>query len=244
MNISAQGRNARAVNARLLTDRRQRPIGDSAASRWRWLAVGLLALAGQSLFFPVPSKAQGNQQMPVATLGGEPIYESDYLMQVRTQVYKNQLQEYTIRKTALDEVINRKLLEAEAARLGMNLNELLEREADSKIKPPTEEEVEENFVRMMFQVGGNVTKEHVREQLLQQILGEARDAYYQKLRAKTGVMVLLSPPRMPVDDDPQRVRGVPSAKITMIEFTDFQCPYCLQAYTTVKNLLKKYDGKV
>jgi len=180
----------------------------------------------------------------VATVGGEPVYEADYQLQVRTQVYKTQLQEYTIRKKALDEVINQKLLQAEAARLGANPNELLEREADSKIKPPTDEEVEENFVRMMFRGGGNLTKEHVREQLLQQILGEARDAYFQKLRAKAGVTVLLSPPRMPVDYDPERTRGVPAAKITMIEFTDFRCPFCLQAYTTVKNLLKKYEGKV
>ena len=163
------------------------------------------------------------------TVGGEPLYEADYQMQVRTQVYKTQLQEYTIRKKALDELINQKLLEAEAARLGVNPNALLEREADSKIKPPTDEEVEENFVRMMFRGGGNVTKEHIREQLLQQILGEARDAYFQKLRAKAGVTVLLAPPRMPVEYDPQRTRGVPAAKITMIEFTDFRCPFCLQA---------------
>ena len=208
------------------------------------LAICLLALAGQLLFSPAPSIAQSNPQMPVATVGGKPVYESDYVMEVRTLVYKNQLQEYTIRKKALDEVINRRLLEAEAARLGANPNELLEREADSKIKPPTEEEVEDNFVRMMFRGGGNLTKEHIREQLLQQILGEARDAYYRTLRAKAGVTVLLSPPRMPVEYDPERVRGASSAQITMIEFTDFLCPYCLQAYTTVKNLLRKYDGKV
>ena len=242
MTISAPVTNARG-STRL--DRGQRPIADSAAALRRSLWVCLLALAGTMLFSPAPSNAQGGQQTPVATVGGKPVYESDYLMQVRTLVYKNQLQEYTIRKKALDEVINQKLLEAEAARLGgVNPNALLEREADSKIKPPTDEEVEDNFARMMFRGGGNITKEHIREQLLQQILGEARDAYFQTLRAKAGVTVLLSPPRMPVEYDAKRVRGAASAVITMIEFTDFLCPYCLQAYTTVKNLLKKYDGKV
>ncbi|OFW11723.1 MAG: hypothetical protein A3H27_10915 [Acidobacteria bacterium RIFCSPLOWO2_02_FULL_59_13] len=230
----------------MLVDRVRRHIGNRPTTlRRQLLAVCWIALAGPLLLFsPAPLRAQVNQQKPVATVGGEPIYETDYLMQVRTQIYKTQLQEYTIRKKALDEVIHQKLLQAEAERLGMEEDDLLKQEADSKIKPPTEEEVEENFVRMMFRGGGEITKEHVREQLLQQILGEARDAFYQKLRAKAGVRVLLSPPRMPVEYDPERVRGAPSAKITMIEFTDFQCPYCLQAYTTVKNLLQKYDGKV
>ena len=244
MNISAEVKNAGRVNPRKRADRGRHGTGGYTTT-WgrRLLAAGWIGLAGALLFSPAPSRAQGNQQKLVATVGGEPVYESDYLMQARTQVYKAQLQEYTIRRKALDEVINQKLLKAEAGRLGIKEDDLLKQEADSKIKPPTEEEVEENFAQMMLR-GESTTKELVQEQLLQQILSEARDAFYQKLRAKAGVMVLLSPPRMPVDYDPERVRGVPSAKITMIEFTDFQCPFCLRAYTTVKNLLKKYDGKV
>lgn len=245
MDISPQVRNARGANSRWLADRARRRSGDCGTVLGRRLpAVCSIALAGGLLFSLPPARAQGNQQQPVATVGGKPVYETDYRMQFRTQFYKAQLQEYAVRKKALDEVINKKLLEEEAGRLGMKADDLLKQQADSKIKLPTDEEIEENFVRMMFSGGGNITKEQVREQLLQQILGEARDEFYQKLRAKAGVMVLLSPPRMPVDYDSQRVRGDPAAKITMIEFTDFQCPYCLQAYTTVKNLLKKYEGKV
>ncbi len=188
--------------------------------------------------------AQSPSAIPVAIVAGEPVFEKEFQVQVRPQVYKMQLQEYTLRKKALDEVINNKLLKAEADRLGIKEDELLKREADSKIKPPTDEEVEDNFVQMMFQGGGNVTKEHVREQLLQQFLGEVRGEYFAGLRAKAGVMLLLSPPRMPVDFDPKRIRGNPDAPITILEFSDFQCPYCLQAYTTVKEVLKKYEGKV
>ena len=55
--------------------------------------------------------------MPAAIVGNEKIYESEIKGQVRTQVYKLQLQEYTVRKKALDEAINNRLLAAEAARL-------------------------------------------------------------------------------------------------------------------------------
>jgi protein-disulfide isomerase len=211
----------------------------------------LLARAGLSFAIALLSGtftstlAQAPAPLPAAIVGNEQIFESDIEGQVRTQVYKLQLQEFTVRKKALDEAINNKLLKAEAERLGIkNEDELLKREADSKIKPPTDDEVEENFVQMMFRSGGNITKEHVREQLLQQFITEARDEYFAKLRATAGVKILLSPPRMPVDFDPDRIRGKQDSPITMIEFTDFQCPYCLQSYDVVKQVLKKYDGKV
>ncbi len=45
-----------------------------------------------------------------------------------------------------------------------------------------------------------------------------------------------------VDDDPSI--GPKDAPITIIEFSDFQCPFCARAAPTVKQILKEYDGKV
>ena len=39
-------------------------------------------------------------------------------------------------------------------------------------------------------------------------------------------------------------KGAPAAKITIVEYTDFQCPFCSRGYATVEQLLKDYDGKV
>src|SRR5688500_9030541 len=118
------------------------------AVHWMRLTMTALLAAGWHGAAALPAYAQGAGK-PVAVVGGEPIFEKDYQPQVRTQVYKMQLQEFTVRKKALDEVINNKLLKAEADRLGINEDELLKREADSKIKPPTDEEVEDNFVQLM-----------------------------------------------------------------------------------------------
>jgi protein-disulfide isomerase len=40
------------------------------------------------------------------------------------------------------------------------------------------------------------------------------------------------------------VTGNKDAKVTVVEYTDFQCPYCSRAHTTVEQLLKDYDGKI
>ncbi|MFH0902009.1 MAG: thioredoxin domain-containing protein [Pseudomonadota bacterium] len=38
--------------------------------------------------------------------------------------------------------------------------------------------------------------------------------------------------------------GSPSAPVTVIEFADFQCPYCSRAAKTARELLEQYPGKV
>lgn len=44
------------------------------------------------------------------------------------------------------------------------------------------------------------------------------------------------------DDD--AVRGTLNATITIVEFSDFQCPFCEKAYPTIKKVLETYAGKV
>ena len=40
------------------------------------------------------------------------------------------------------------------------------------------------------------------------------------------------------------VRGNPAAPVTIVEFTDFQCPYCSAGAHTLDAMMKKYEGKV
>ena len=44
--------------------------------------------------------------------------------------------------------------------------------------------------------------------------------------------------------DPARMRGNPDAPVVIVEFSDFQCPFCRQLQPTLKALLAKYDGRV
>lgn len=45
-----------------------------------------------------------------------------------------------------------------------------------------------------------------------------------------------------VDDDPSI--GPEDAPVTIVEFSDFECPYCGKVVPTVKQILKEYEGKV
>ena len=73
---------------------------------------------------------------------------------------------------------------------------------------------------------------------------QAREAFFQSLRARADIAILLKPPKVEVSYDPDRVRGDPNAPITIVEFSDFQCPFCQRAYPVVKQLLSKYPNQV
>jgi protein-disulfide isomerase len=72
----------------------------------------------------------------------------------------------------------------------------------------------------------------------------ARQVYADSLRAKIDVAVLLRPPSVNVAYDPARVKGDPKAPITIVEFSDFQCPFCKKSESTLHELLTKYSGRV
>jgi protein-disulfide isomerase len=91
-------------------------------------------------------------------------------------------------------------------------------------------------------------KGKIRQDLKDQEISKARVAYLQGLVQQAmndgELVVLLSPPKVEVTVDPARLRGDPNAPITIVEFSDFSCPYCRKAESTMNELLAKYPGKL
>ena len=53
-----------------------------------------------------------------------------------------------------------------------------------------------------------------------------------------------SNPLKPVIRKDEAIRGTRNAPITIVEYSDFQCPYCVRGNETVQALMKKYKGKI
>src|ERR1700747_2999329 len=77
---------------------------------------------------------------PVATIAGQPIYEDELQSAVTPKLAQLRNQEYQIKKQALDNLIDEKLIQAEAKKKGVSTDKLLEQEVDAKIGDPTDPE--------------------------------------------------------------------------------------------------------
>lgn len=51
-------------------------------------------------------------------------------------------------------------------------------------------------------------------------------------------------PKKPVLQADYNYRGPENAPITIVEYSDFQCPFCERGYSTLMEIMKEYDGKV
>jgi protein-disulfide isomerase len=189
--------------------------------------------------------AQGNEV--IATIDGKAIYENDLLPAIDSQLRQLRTREYELKRRALDVVIQQKSLEAEAARKGVSVRELLMIEVDSKVIEPTDAEArafyEERKDSLKHPFDAEMRAE-ILKSLKQERLREARSAYVDQLLSRSNVAILLAPHRTEVSHDPSRLRGNPDAPVTIVEFSDFECPYCQSVQPTLHELMTKYEGKV
>src|SRR5206468_6498941 len=81
-------------------------------------------------------------KQPIATVAGQAIYEDELLPTVQGQLFPLRNQEYEIKKRALDNLIEQKLLEAAAKKKGLTTEKLLVQEVDSKVPDPSDAEIE------------------------------------------------------------------------------------------------------
>ena len=73
---------------------------------------------------------------------------------------------------------------------------------------------------------------------------DIRAKYLDELKSKTSVRVMLDPPRQVVAAANSPAKGPAKAPVEMIEFSDFQCPYCLRADPTVQQVLSTCGDRI
>jgi len=174
----------------------------------------------------------------------QPIYDEDLAPTVEGQLQPLRNQEYEIKRKALDNLIEQKMLEAAAKKKGLTTEKLLDREVNSKVPDPSDAEIEAYYLGLKVNRPLADVKTQLKESLKQTKSQQARQDYLKTLRADSKVVVLLSAPRVEVAYDPARMRGNPKAPVMIVEFSDYQCPYCHQVEPTVTQLLAKYGDKV
>ena len=204
-----------------------------------------LICAGLVIAAPLVSLAQ-NPQQPIATVEGQPIYEQDLMSVAGPRLLDLRKQEYQLKRDALDSLIRGKVVEAEAKEKGLTVDELLKQEVDSKIAEPSDDEAKGYYwgVKSGTTLPFDQVKSQVKQLLQNSEIQQAREKYAESLRDKAQVSVLLQPPVVHVSYDPARVEGNADALVTIVEFGDFQCPFCNRIQPTLNDVLAKYKGKV
>jgi protein-disulfide isomerase len=216
----------------------------------RWGAsvlVSLLLAAALGRIDPVDAEIKAT--VPLAEVNGEAITAEDLERSLGARLRKLEEQIYELKRRQLDALIAERLLAGEAAKRGISVPALLDSEVTTKVGLVTEQEIEALYQANKARLQGeeSAVREQLRARLQQQKLAARRAAFVESLRAQAKVVLNLEPPPIvradvPVDGAP--VRGAAEAPVTIVEFSDFQCPFCKGVQATLADLLKRYPGKV
>jgi protein-disulfide isomerase len=169
---------------------------------------------------------------------------------LKRYIYEIRRQTFEAERAGVEVKINNLLLEAEAKRRNTTPEALIKTEVADKIRHPTEAEItkfyEENKARLN---GAQLPTVHddIAAFLEQPEREKLEQALVERLRAGAQVRLMITEPeplveKISTDDDP--ARGEASAAVTVIEFTDFQCPACGAIHPVLDELLKSYSTRV
>jgi protein-disulfide isomerase len=225
-----------------------------------WIALPFLSVVACSKDKPPPSSASvsttsgASEPSPdtvVATINGQAITYAQLEDQLKNQMRdldeQYQRQKAQMRRQGLDQMITRRLVQAEAAKKGMTDEQYLKAEIDDKVPAPSEQKVKEFFDQNAAQLPPGSKLEDFRVRIVEVLTRsqkqERAKALFDQLRKDNKVAVKLSEPRKTVDAKGPS-RGPSNAPVTVVEFSDFQCPYCGRARDTIEQMMQEYAGKV
>jgi protein-disulfide isomerase len=215
-------------------------------------AIGLLFLFSSLVEarFALGGEVQEKKKAPrvAAKVADEVVTLDEIEKTVASQLAQLEEQRYQLMASKLEELIAERLLAREAKRRGISVEELLKAEVLSKVPEVTEADVTafitQNKGRMQEETAELRLK--VRAYLREQKVAQQRSAYAASLERGAKVERFLEEP------EPYRVTvkegafatGPRDAPVTIVEFSDFQCPFCRTVVATIREVMRQYPTTV
>lgn len=194
--------------------------------------------------------AAENPEALVAKIGDTNVNMRELEESIGPQLRELTEQAYDIRRQGLDQIVNQRLVQKAAFKKGQTEEQYLQEAVEAKVSEPSDADVKHFFEQNSAQLppGAKLAdfKDRISQFLKRQSQAERAKEVFAELRKEGNVEILLQPPAKPrlqvAATGPSR--GPADAKVTIVEFSDFECPFCSRAKTVADEAMKKYDGKV
>lgn len=152
---------------------------------------------------------------------------------------------YEVQRKAIQEFADEILLEQQAKKEGVTVAELLEKRVNSKV----DKNISDESLRVYYDgIDTHEPFEKIRDKIVQHLnqkrANKAKAAYVETLRKQTEVAIRLAPPRTQVSLKDVPIRGRADSSVVLVEFADYECPYCQQSQPVLDRIIAEYKDKV
>lgn len=149
---------------------------------------------------------------------------------------------YEARRAALERMVDEAVLERAARGSGLAPEAWLEQEVGRR-DPVTDEEIDAFWEQYQDRIPKDRPEAQIRSDIQAYLAEEHGKRVLADLRDGSKVRIFLARPRHDVAT-PGTPRGKPDAPVTIVEFSDFQCPFCLRATSVMQELLARYPEQL
>ena len=227
-----------------IRSQRQREEAQKFVGRLR--AAADLKILVEDIF---PPADEAERARPLAIVNSTTITSGDVEDSLKPLIAEAQEQIYSLRQRQLDLRINDALLEQEAKKRNITPAVLLENEVVPRLKKITDADAEKFYQANHASLQGSYAE--IKDKILEYLQAVERDRgeteFAEHLRKGATVQVFLKEPEQPVyriaiDDQP--LKGGANAPVTIIEFTDYECPACAATHPVLEEIVKEYGDRV
>jgi len=218
-----------------------------------YLAAALIAsttvLVALVLALAIPGRAAAatGSGSVVAEVGSHKITQQEVDAKIKVQLYD-------ARKAAIDQMVDDYLLQQAAKKEKLSVADYVKREVDDKAAAEVNDATAKKFydankdkIPALKSAGSyDKIKDRLVAALRQRDVQQQHEQLLARLRKAGGAKILIQPPRVNVDVSAagQPTFGPKNAPVTVIEFADFQCPFCKRSEDAVKAIRDKYGDRV
>lgn len=198
---------------------------------------------------PTTGGSGADSSAVLATVNGTPITEHEVRAAVGADLSKLETQAYQLKRKQVDALIDARLMAAEAARRGQSVEAFEQAEIAAKVSAVSDAEIDAFVAANRARIRGDAAqlRPQIREFLVNRKADERRAVVVDGLRATARVEVTLAAPatwRATLDLEGAPIRGSETAPVTIVEYSDFHCPFCRSVQPTLTALLDRYQGRV
>ena len=213
----------------------------------RGALVGAVLMVALVACAQTPEESSSDDSAVAARFGETVITVAEVEKEAGGQLIGLYQQVYQAKDQQLRAMIFKQLIDEAAAAEGLSREDYLTREIAEKIPAPSEEQIQQvlNQYRAKLPPDEAQARQQVTAFLGQQAGQQVEINLRTRLFDAAEVEILLDPPRVnPVVEAHNPMRGPADAPVVLIEYTDYQCPYCDRAQPTIQAVRERYGDSV
>ncbi len=183
----------------------------------------------------------------VAELNGQPITNQELMLKTKPRLSRIENQIFDMKDDGINQIIEERLLDTEAKKRNVSVQELMKTEVQDKVGDVSDKEIQDFYDQNKARFGGKTLDELkpiIAAQLKSRKAIVFRNNLIDKLMAKADIEVYIQRPRVEVAPGNGPFKGSKGAPVTIVEFTDYQCPFCARARPTVSQVADEYKNDV